>query len=159
VPFALVQLLDSGSLGARDLSSLNNIIFAGEVFPVAKLRQLCELLPEVKFSNAYGPTETNVCTVHHLDRATLAGVDVVPIGRPWSLSATRIENDTGSLVAPGEVGELLVTGGTLMKGYWERPELNADAFAGREAPAASFICVVAKTDRSSTGGIGLSWTK
>ena len=62
VPFALIQLLLHGKLESRDYSALRWILFAGEVFPTKHLRQLMALLPNIRFSNLYGPTETNVCT-------------------------------------------------------------------------------------------------
>ena len=38
------------------------VLFAGEVFPIAALKQLRALWPEAVMWNLYGPTETNVCT-------------------------------------------------------------------------------------------------
>ena len=62
VPFALIQLLLRGALHTRDLSALRWVLFAGEPFPTKHLRDLMTQLPHVRFSNLYGPTETNVCT-------------------------------------------------------------------------------------------------
>ena len=68
VPFALTQMLLRGNIGARDLTDLRWLLFAGEVFPTKYLRQLMAALPHVRFSNLYGPTETNVCTYYHVER-------------------------------------------------------------------------------------------
>ena len=40
---------------------LRLILFAGEVFPTKHLRALMEKLPNKRYANLYGPTETNVC--------------------------------------------------------------------------------------------------
>ncbi|MGB0388054.1 MAG: amino acid adenylation domain-containing protein [Ardenticatenaceae bacterium] len=66
VPFALTQLLLRGALQDRDLSALRWILFAGEPFATKYLRQLMRQLPHARFSNLYGPTETNVCTYYHV---------------------------------------------------------------------------------------------
>ncbi|WP_456744987.1 class I adenylate-forming enzyme family protein [Bradyrhizobium sp. USDA 4354] len=42
----------------------------------------------------------------------------------------RLVNDNGSATAVGEVGELWVKGRGIFKGYWNRPEANADCFDG-----------------------------
>ena len=62
VPYALIQLLLNGAMERHDLSSLRWVLFAGEPFPTKHLRPLMARLPEARFSNLYGPTETNVCT-------------------------------------------------------------------------------------------------
>jgi non-ribosomal peptide synthetase component F len=71
VPFALIQLIQHGNIQSRDYSALRWVLFAGEVFPTKHLRQLMSMLPRVRFSNLYGPTETNVCTYYHVTK--LAG--------------------------------------------------------------------------------------
>jgi acyl-CoA synthetase (AMP-forming)/AMP-acid ligase II len=82
VPSALVYLLLHGDLAARDLDRLRLVLFAGEVFPMKYLRQLADLLPHAELYNLYGPTETNVCTYHRVDRFRLAGQERLPIGAP-----------------------------------------------------------------------------
>ena len=42
----------------------------------------------------------------------------------------RIVSTDGTDVAPGEVGELVLRGETIMKGYWNRPEATAEAIRG-----------------------------
>ena len=80
VPFALIQLLERGGLPDRDLSALRWILFAGEVFPTKHLRELIRALPDIKFSNLYGPTETNVCTYYHVESLP-EGDETIPIGK------------------------------------------------------------------------------
>ncbi len=138
VPFALIQLLDSHVLEARALENLRLIISAGEAFPLPKLKALYVQLPEIEFSNAYGPTETNVCTVYKPDRHTLDQIDALPIGVAWRSSITRVENEHGDVTSTGEVGELLVAGGTVMAGYWQRPDLNRNCFVRPEDSTDTF---------------------
>jgi fatty-acyl-CoA synthase len=48
------------------------------------------------------------------------------VGLPVFHGEVRIVNKTGKEVRPGEVGEIIVKGPTLMSGYWNRPELAAE---------------------------------
>lgn len=130
VPFALIQLLQHGNLANRRLS-LREVVFAGERFPPAQLRELSSVLPGVGFTNLFGPTETNVCTYHHLAAEDLASDEFCPIGMPCPYDTIIVVDENGNKVAAGEVGELLVAGASVMTGYLNRPELNARVFVTR----------------------------
>ena len=131
VPFALIQLMNHGKLEARDLDSLRWILFAGEPFPTKHLRQLMTMLPQANFSNLYGPTETNVCTYYNVK-----GVPVddqpIPIGRPCANVEDLVIDLDDQPVAPGEVGELLIRGGVVMRGYWGQIEMTQRGFYRRQ---------------------------
>jgi amino acid adenylation domain-containing protein len=132
VPFALIQLLERGNLEMLDLGPLRWILFAGEVFPVKHLRRLMELLPHVRFSNLYGPAETNVCTFYNVPAPPPASTDdPVPIGLACANVETVVVDDHDRAVRPGEPGELLIRGAVMMRGYWGRPDLNERAFYRR----------------------------
>jgi amino acid adenylation domain-containing protein len=128
VPYALIQLLERGRLSTLDLSALRWILFAGEVFPVKHLRRLLEALPHVRFSNLFGPTETNVCTYYHVPVSLPESDDPIPIGTPCANVESLIVNDDDQLVRDGEAGELLIRGGVVMDGYWGRPDLSKRSF-------------------------------
>lgn len=133
VPFALIQLMQRGDMEAHDLSSLRWILFAGEVFPTKHLRQLMLMLPEVQFSNLYGPTETNVCTYYHVESVPEDTEETIPIGKVCANIEDLVLDADGREVAPGEVGELLIRGGVVMKGYWGQPEKTLKGFYRRPA--------------------------
>ena len=130
VPFALIQMLQRGGLPERDLSALRWILFAGEVFPTKHLRELMHTLPEVKFSNLYGPTETNVCTYYHVEQIP-EGDETIPIGKVCENAEGLVVDADRLPVAEGEAGELLIRGGTVMRGYWNQPEKTASGFYRR----------------------------
>ena len=104
------------------------ILFAGEVFPRRKLEALLDLWPDRRYFNLYGPTETNVCAFHEIPRE-FSGDQTGPtsIGKACSGTLTRVMRENGREALPGEEGELCVSGGTVMLGYWERPDLDAKA--------------------------------
>jgi amino acid adenylation domain-containing protein len=125
-PSSLVLMLTRGGLADLDLSALRLLLFAGEVMPVRTLRELMTLAPHVRFANLYGPTETNVCTWHEV--ATPPADDTpLPIGVACSEDQLTILDPDRKPVAPGERGELWVHGGSVMRGYWNRPERTAES--------------------------------
>jgi amino acid adenylation domain-containing protein len=118
VPYALIQMLEKGNLEGANLDSLRWVLFAGEPFPSKYLRRLMSAVP-ARYSNVYGPTETNVCTYYHV-HSPPHDDSPVPIGTPCP--------GTDSLVLEGE---LLISGPTVMRGYWGRPELDEPSFVHR----------------------------
>jgi amino acid adenylation domain-containing protein len=128
VPFALIQLLLRGNLGAQDFSKLRWIIFGGEPFPVKHLRKLMDMLPQTQFNNMYGPAEVNGVTNYTVAQDGLDACDSVPIGKMALNTEGRIVDAQDQIVPRGEAGELLVRSATMMVGYWERQDLNAQAF-------------------------------
>jgi acyl-coenzyme A synthetase/AMP-(fatty) acid ligase len=97
------------------------VLFAGEVFPTKYLRRLMKLLPHVRFSNLYGPTETNVCTWYDVPPLPEAD-DPIPIGHAIEGDEVFAVTEDGRVAADGEAGELYVRGATVMAGYWADPD-------------------------------------
>jgi amino acid adenylation domain-containing protein len=137
VPYALIQMLLRGKLGDHDLSSLRWVLFAGEPFPTKHLRNLMAELPGASFSNLYGPTETNVCTFFNLPAKLPQDDAPIPIGVPCSNVETLIVDEDDAPIQTGEVGELLIRGGVVMRGYWGQPEKTQRCFFLREQIEAS----------------------
>jgi acyl-coenzyme A synthetase/AMP-(fatty) acid ligase len=129
VPSILAFLAQYGKLERHDFGALRLVLFAGEVFPVPPLRALAEAWPHPRYFNLYKPTETNVCTYYEVPLPIPAErTEPFPIGHTCAHVATRVVDEAGDDVAPGEEGELVVTGAGVMAGYWNLPEQNAAAF-------------------------------
>jgi len=128
-PSILALLAQFGSLAKHDFSALRQVLFAGEVFAVKHLRTLCELLPNPRYFNLYGPTETNVCTYYEVkppvppDRSK-----PYPIGAVCSHLRGRVLDEHGAEVPRGSEGELCISGPGVMQGYWALPEQTAKGF-------------------------------
>ncbi|MEX2556731.1 MAG: amino acid adenylation domain-containing protein [Actinomycetota bacterium] len=125
VPSILSMLTMRGGLKPGDLPTLRTLLFAGEVFPTKYLRQLMGLLPRVRFANLYGPTETNVCTWYEVPQLEPERDEPIPIGKGIPNVECYVVGEDGTLVRPGEVGELWVRGSTVMQGYWGDAERTA----------------------------------
>jgi amino acid adenylation domain-containing protein len=134
VPTALVQLSLRGDLENRDLRSIRWVLFAGENFPGKHLRRIMQQLPHARFSHVYGSTEVNVCTYYHMPEKPDFEASL-PIGKACSNSSTLVVDDDLQPVPHGEVGELLISGSTVMTGYWEDPERNRQVLVKRPSPA------------------------
>ena len=128
-PSILSLLAQYGNLAGRDYSSLKQVLFAGEVFPVKHLRSLCELLPKPRYFNLYGPTETNVCTYHEVvPPIPPERTKPYPIGKVCEHLTGRVVDEHGVDVARGHEGELCIAGPNVLQGYWALPEQTARAF-------------------------------
>jgi amino acid adenylation domain-containing protein len=122
-PSTFILLMGRGHLAVGALSSMRVVLFAGEVFATKHLRQLMTIVPQARFANLYGPTETNVCTWYEVQGLPPED-STIPIGRECENCTGFILNEDGAPVAEGEVGELWIGGGTLMEGYWGRDDLT-----------------------------------
>lgn len=82
----------------------------------------------VEYMGIYGQTESGTKTTW----ATQEQFDRNPAtyGKVMPALAYRLVDDEGNDVAPGEPGELLLRGGTIMQGYWNRPDATAETLAG-----------------------------
>ncbi|MEE9413535.1 MAG: AMP-binding protein, partial [Methylococcales bacterium] len=115
VPSVLGFLALKGNLAQTRLSKLRFVLFAGEVFATPLLRTLIKFLPNTRFYNFYGPTETNVCAYWQVNPDYLHDARPIPIGHPASGDQLNIIADTG---------ELLVKGPSLTSGYWSNGKLH-----------------------------------
>jgi amino acid adenylation domain-containing protein len=125
VPSILTLLVLRGKLAEAELRSLRTILFAGEVFPTKYLHALMQLLPHVRFANLFGPTETNVNTWYEVPRWDGEPPASIPIGKPVRDVEIFAVAEDGSILEPGETGEMYVRGPTVMQGYWGDPERTA----------------------------------
>lgn len=156
VPYALTQLLTRGSLDQRDLTTLRWIIFGGEPFPMKHLVGMMEALPQVRFSNMYGPAEVNGCTYYHVPRPLEDQQTPIPIGDVWRNAEALIVDSEDQLITDATAGELLIRSSTMMQGYWNRPDLNKRAFAklaGNDEHPHYYYCTGDLVQRLSDGSL------
>jgi len=96
-------------------------------FPATLHKELEEQF-HVVAREVYGMTEIGAGAQVPFEDVNLVGSGSV--GQPPEFRQLRIVDDGGVDVPPGEMGELLVKGRGLFKGYYKKPEENARAFLG-----------------------------
>ncbi len=105
-----------------DTSTLRVCASGGAAMPVELMRGF-EQAFNCKVLEGYGLSETSpVASFNHPDRERKPG----SIGTPIVGVEMRLVDDAGADVPPGEVGEIVVRGHNVMKGYWNRPEATAE---------------------------------
>jgi amino acid adenylation domain-containing protein len=128
-PSILALMAQHGGLDRPGLSVPRLVLFAGEVFPVVALARLKALWPRTAMWNLYGPTETNVCTAYPIpDQIPADQTEPYPIGPVCPPLRARVSDELGRDVPPLTLGELLIEGPGVMRGYFGQPELTAAAF-------------------------------
>jgi amino acid adenylation domain-containing protein len=128
VPSTLGLLMDEGALTERAPTTLRHVMFAGEVFPVPRLRRLMKCWPGARFHNLFGPTETNVCTFYSLPDTLAQDATAIPIGMPCDHVELRLLDADGRPTPDGAEGEICVGGPAVMLEYFGQPAQSAAAF-------------------------------
>jgi long-chain acyl-CoA synthetase len=126
VPTMFGALLHHPDRESFDTSSLRICITGGASMPVEVLRGFEEAF-DAKVMEGYGLSETSpVACSNHPDRERKPG----SIGTPIEGVEMQVVDENDEPVAQGEVGEIVIRGHNIMKGYWQRPEATAEAMRG-----------------------------
>jgi long-chain acyl-CoA synthetase len=126
VPTMYGALLHHPDRESFDTSALRICITGGASMPVEVLHGFeqafdCEVL------EGYGLSETSpVACTNHPGRPRKAG----SIGTPLEDVEMKVVDENDTEVPQGEVGEVVIRGHNIMKGYWQRPEATAEAMRG-----------------------------
>lgn len=98
---------------------LRYITNTAAALPTQHIRELRRLFPEAKIYSMYGLTECKRVSYLPPDQ-----IDMRPtsVGRGMPNEEVYIVDDKDQRVAPGVIGELVIRGSNVMKGYWDLPE-------------------------------------
>ena len=115
----------------RNLSALQTIVYGASPISEAVLERAMAALPGVGFVQAYGMTELSpVATVNPAWAHTLEGRTrgkLRAAGRASFITQVKVVDAQGNEVPRGTVGEVVVRGPNVMQGYWNKPEMTAQA--------------------------------
>ncbi|HVO98936.1 MAG TPA: long-chain fatty acid--CoA ligase [Bryobacteraceae bacterium] len=129
VPTMINMVLNHPSFDGCDLSSLRHILYGASPMPAPLIELAMRKLPHVRFIQAYGMTETSPVQVllQHEDHT---GRRIAAAGRPIPGVEVRVVDFDDRDVPVGQSGEVIARGETVMKGYWNRPEISKEALRG-----------------------------
>ena len=125
VPTTFQMLCEHPGWASADLGSLDKLTCGGSAIP----RRVLDAYEDrgIGFTSCYGMTET------------APGVTMLPVDRsrekagsaglPHFFTDVRIADPMGGTVAPGEVGEIQISGPNVIKEYWNRPEATAASYS------------------------------
>lgn len=127
VPTMVQAIVDHPDLSTYDLTSVRTVLYGASPIPQALLERAAAALPDARFTQAYGMTELSpIATLlgpeDHINPALLRSA-----GRAAPNCEVRIVDDGGAEVPRGTVGEIVVRGGNVMLGYWNKPHETAAA--------------------------------
>jgi long-chain acyl-CoA synthetase len=123
VPTMYVAMLHSDKADSADTSCLRLCVSGGSAMPGEVLRAF-EKKFGCKVLEGYGLSETSpVASFNHPDRERKVG----SIGTPVAGVEMRVVDDDGGDVEQGEVGEIVIKGPNVMKGYWRKDDATAEA--------------------------------
>lgn len=132
---ALFTMLLSLDLSAFDLSSLRYLTNTAAALPPRYASELRRKFPQARLFSMYGLTETK--------RALYLPPDELErrpgsVGIPIPGTEAWIEDEEGRRLAPGSIGELVIRGPHVMRGYWNDPEATQERFPS--APGGARVC-------------------
>lgn len=122
VPTIYAILAEMKTLKDFDLSSIQYVTNTAAALPVKHITMLRDLFPTARIYSMYGLTECKRCTYlpyKDIDRKPTSVGIAIPNTELW------VVDDQGQKVGPNTVGQLVIRGATVMKGYWEKPEATA----------------------------------
>jgi long-chain acyl-CoA synthetase len=129
---AFIALMNHPGATREHFASMRHIFSGGASIPPTVVEQFEKTFGH-RIHCAYGLTEsTSPATATPLD--SNPPVDPasgsLSIGTPVYLTHIRIEGDDGSLAPPGEIGEIVISGPQIVKGYWNKPEESQRSIPG-----------------------------
>lgn len=124
-PTMVNMLFQEPTFDRYDVSSMRFIIDGGEKMPLPLIKQIKEKFSKAWFADAYGLTET-------VSGDTFLSKDKIiekigSVGKPVIQLRVRIVDDEGRDVSPGTLGEIVLRGPKVFKGYWKNPGATAEA--------------------------------
>lgn len=119
VPTLFTLLTEHGRRFKYDYSTLRAVTNTGAALTHKNIKEISEIFPNAKIFSMYGLTECKRCT-YLPPHAIMQKPDSVGIAIPNT--ELWIVDEAGQKVGPNIVGQLVIRGATVMRGYWNKPE-------------------------------------
>jgi fatty-acyl-CoA synthase len=129
VPQMAQRLWDEPAFDPAKLRHLAIWATGGAPNPAAQIARFVRA--GINMSNGFGMSETGSNYGMPMDDPELVIAKGGSCGLPYAFVETMIADEQGEALPPGETGELWLAGPSVTPGYWNRPEENERAFAGK----------------------------
>jgi acyl-CoA synthetase (AMP-forming)/AMP-acid ligase II len=122
VPTMITMVLDDPNIADLNAPQLRRLVYGASPISPTTAARAQEVFGQVLYQT-YGQAEAPMTITyldpshHHLDGSA---------GRPYTLSEVRVFDRDDQPVVNGEMGEIVVRGPIVMRGYWNRPDATAD---------------------------------
>ena len=128
VPAMYNLCLLQADFDSYDLSAWRIGGYGGAPMPIATIEKLAVKVPGLKLINAYGSTETTSPSTIMPPELTAAHVDSV--GLPCPGADIIVVDADGRELPRGEIGEIWIHSGSVIRGYWNNPTATSESFTG-----------------------------
>ncbi len=124
VPAMVMMILQAAKAAGASLENFVQVSYGAAPMPEALLDAAMAAMPNARFTQFYGMTETTggVTVLPHEDHAP-GKRQRVSAGKPLPGCSVKICNpETGAEMPPGEVGEIVTRSPFVMNGYWMKDD-------------------------------------
>ena len=141
VPTMLKRIVDSPDFDKYDLSSVRVVTYGAAACPYEVLKKAIERFPGRALINAFGGTETSsTIAALRAEDQIITGKETeaerekklkrlaTSIGLPMDDVEIQVRDEKGRVLPAGKIGEIVVRGPRIMKGYWKDEERTKKAF-------------------------------
>jgi amino acid adenylation domain-containing protein len=129
VPSVLTYMAQFDRVRQDDFPALKRVLWAGDVLPTPRLMYWMKRLPQVTFTNLYGPTETTiVSSVYTVPTCPDDPRVSIPIGKACEGEELLVLDGAMRPTPAGEIGEIHIGGAGVTSGYWGQPALTDTVF-------------------------------
>jgi acyl-CoA synthetase (AMP-forming)/AMP-acid ligase II len=120
VPAIYWLAINQTNFTSFDMTGVQRVMYGGAPTPPDLIAKIMESFPNAQVSNSYGLTETSSLTTWLPYQYSVTRPDSVGIAVPNI--DLRLED------VSGDVGELMIRGSNVVRGYWNKPEATAETF-------------------------------
>jgi len=129
VPAVILFLLQTPGCAETDFSTVKQVVYGASPIPFPVLQQAVKTFG-CGFAQVYGLTETTGAVTYLPPEDHDGSEKMKSCGKPMRTAHIRVVDAAGNDCPTGTVGEIVVAGGQIMKGYWHLPEATAQAVRG-----------------------------
>jgi long-chain acyl-CoA synthetase len=136
VPTVFSMVLNLSSLPSYDLSSLRMVTNTAAALSEAQIKEIRRAFPQATLFSMYGLTECKRVSYLPPDQLDTRPMSV---GRGMPNEEVFLVDENGARLPNGRVGELVVRGSNVMRGYWRKPAETAERLKPGVLPGEMYL--------------------